>query len=153
MAQKLDTFKGKITSKSSPKEINKTLTELQAYLEKYEEKDAAKVVDELKSGSSKGSHQDKILSKQFIKLYSRRTDTLERIAKSIKRMQEDLIDEQDTSIKKRGIIGKAKSKVIGGLQATKNAISTVKDKAKSGFDMLQGLMSNMLNLKNLLPMI
>lgn len=153
MAQKLDTFKSKITSKSSPKEINKTLTELQAYLEKYEEKDAAKVVDELKSGSSKGSHQDKILSKQFIKLYARRTDTLERIAKSIKRMQEDLIDEQDTSIKKRGIIGKAKSKVIGGLQATKNAISTVKDKAKSGFDMLQGLMSNMLNLKNLLPMI
>ena len=62
MAQKLDTFKGKITSKSSPKEINKTLTELQAYLEKYEEKDAAKVVDELKSGSSKGSHQDIILS-------------------------------------------------------------------------------------------
>ena len=153
MAQKLDTFKGKITSKSPPKEINKTLTDLQAYLEKYEEKDAAKVVDELKSGSSKGSHQDKILSKQFIKLYARRTDTLERIAKSIKRMQEDLIDEQDTSIKKRGIIGKAKSKVIGGLQATKNAISTVKDKAKSGFDMLQGLMSNMLNLKNLLPMI
>lgn len=153
MAQKLDTFKGKITSKSSPKEINKTLTELQAYLEKYEEKDAAKVVDELKSGSSKGSHQDKILSKQFIKLYARRTDTLERIAKSIKRMQEDLIDEQDTSIKKRGIIGKAKSKVIGGLQATKNVISTVKDKAKSGFDMLQGLMSNILNLKNLLPMI
>lgn len=151
--QKLDTFKGKITSKSSPKEINKTLTELQAYLEKYEEKDAAKVVDELKSGSSKGSHQDKILSKQFIKLYARRTDTLERIAKSIKRMQEDLIDEQDTSIKKRGIVGKAKSKLVGGLQATKNAISTVKDKAKSGFDMLQGLMSNMLNLKNLLPMI
>lgn len=153
MAQKLDTFKGKITSKSSPKEINKTLTELQAYLEKYEEKDAAKVVDELKSGSSKGSHQDKILSKQFIKLYSRRTDTLERIAKSIKRMQEDLVDEQDTSIKKRGIVGKAKSKLVGGLQATKNAISTVKDKAKSGFDMLQSLMSNMLNLKNLLPMI
>ena len=153
MAQKLDTFKGKITSKSSPKEINKTLTELQSYLEKYEEKDAAKVVDELKSGSSKGSHQDKILSKQFIKLYARRTDTLERIAKSIKRMQEDLIDEQDTSIKKRGIVGKAKSKLVGGLQATKNAISTVKDKAKSGFDMLQGLMSNMLNLKNLLPMI
>lgn len=153
MAQKLDTFKGKITSKSTPKEINKTLTELQAYLEKYEEKDAAKVVDELKSGSSKGSHQDKILSKQFIKLYARRTDTLERIAKSIKRMQEDLIDEQDTSIKKRGIVGKAKSKLVGGLQATKNAISTVKDKAKSGFDMLQGLMSNMLNLKNLLPMI
>ena len=153
MAQKLDTFKGKITSKSSPKEINKTLTDLQAYLEKYEEKDAAKVVDELKSGSSKGSHQDKILSKQFIKLYARRTDTLERIAKSIKRMQEDLIDEQDTSIKKRGIVGKAKSKVIGGLQATKNAISTVKDKAKSGFDMLQSMMSNMLNLKNLLPMI
>ena len=153
MAQKLDTFKGKITSKSPPKEINKTLTELQAYLEKYEEKDAAKVVDELKSGSSKGSHQDKILSKQFIKLYARRTDTLERIAKSIKRMQEDLIDEQDTSIKKRGIIGKAKSKLVGGLQATKNAISTVKDKAKSGFDMLQSMMSNMLNLKNLLPMI
>lgn len=153
MAQKLDVFKGKITSKSSPKEINKTLTELQAYLEKYEEKDAAKVVDELKSGSSKGSHQDKILSKQFIKLYARRTDTLERIAKSIKRMQEDLIDEQDTSIKKRGIVGKAKSKLVGGLQATKNAITTVKDKAKSGFDMLQGLMSNMLNLKNLLPMI
>lgn len=153
MAQKLDTFKGKITSKSTPKEINKTLTELQAYLEKYEEKDAAKVVDELKSGSSKGSHQDKILSKQFIKLYSKRTDTLERIAKSIKRMQEDLIDEQDTSIKKRGIVGKAKSKLVGGLQATKNAISTVKDKAKSGFDMLQSMMSNMLNLKNLLPMI
>ena len=153
MAQKLDTFKGKITSKSSPKEINKTLTELQAYLEKYEEKDAAKVVDELKSGSSKGSHQDKILSKQFIKLYARRTDTLERIAKSIKRMQEDLIDEQDTSIKKRGIVGTAKSKLVGGLQATKNAISTVKDKAKSGFDMLQSMMSNMLNLKNLLPMI
>lgn len=153
MAQKLDTFKGKITSKSSPKEINKTLTELQAYLEKYEEKDAAKVVDELKSGSSKGSHQDKILSKQFIKLYARRTDTLERIAKSIKRMQEDLIDEQDTSIKKRGIVGKAKSKLVGGLQATKNAISTVKDKAKSGFDMLQSMMSNILNLKNLLPMI
>lgn len=153
MAQKLDTFKGKITSKSSPKEINKTLTDLQAYLEKYEEKDAAKVVDELKSGSSKGSHQDKILSKQFIKLYARRTDTLERIAKSIKRMQEDLIDEQDTSIKKRGIVGKAKSKLVGGLQATKNAISTVKDKAKSGFDMLQSMMSNMLNLKNLLPMI
>lgn len=153
MAQKLDTFKGKITAKSSPKEINKTLTELQAYLEKYEEKDAAKVVDELKSGSSKGSHQDKILSKQFIKLYARRTDTLERIAKSIKRMQEDLIDEQDTSIKKRGIVGKAKSKLVGGLQATKNAISTVKDKAKSGFDMLQSMMSNMLNLKNLLPMI
>lgn len=153
MAQKLDTFKGKITSKSSPKEINKTLTDLQAYLEKYEEKDAAKVVDELKSGSSKGSHQDKILSKQFIKLYARRTDTLERIAKSIKRMQEDLIDEQDTSIKKRGIVGTAKSKLVGGLQATKNAISTVKDKAKSGFDMLQSMMSNMLNLKNLLPMI
>ena len=153
MAQKLDVFKGKITSKSSPKEINKTLTELQAYLEKYEEKDAAKVVDELKSGSSKGSHQDKILSKQFIKLYSKRTDTLERIAKSIKRMQEDLVDEQDTSIKKRGIIGTAKSKVVGGLQATKNAISTAKDKAKSGFDLIGDLMGKFMNLKNLLPMI
>ena len=151
--QKLDTFKGKITSKSSPKEINKTLTELQAYLEKYEEKDAAKVVDELKSGSSKGSHQDKILSKQFIKLYARRTDTLERIAKSIKRMQEDLIDEQDTSIKKRGIVGTAKSKVVGGLQATKNAISSAKDKAKSGFDLIGDLMGKFMNLKNLLPMI
>lgn len=151
--QKLDVFKGKITSKSSPKEINKTLTELQAYLEKYEEKDAAKVIDELKSGSSKGSHQDKILSKQFIKLYSKRTDTLERIAKSIKRMQEDLIDEQDTSIKKRGIVGKAKSKVVGGLQATKNAISTAKDKAKSGFDLIGDLMGKFMNLKNLLPMI
>ena len=153
MAQKLDVFKGKITSKSSPKEINKTLTELQAYLEKYEEKDAAKVVDELKSGSSKGSHQDKILSKQFIKLYSKRTDTLERIAKSIKRMQEDLVDEQDTSIKKRGVIGTAKSKVVGGLQATKNAISTAKDKAKSGFDLIGDLMGKFMNLKNLLPMI
>ena len=153
MAQKLDVFKGKITSKSSPKEINKTLTELQAYLEKYEEKDAAKVVDELKSGSSKGSHQDKILSKQFIKLYSKRTDTLERIAKSIKRMQEDLVDEQDTSIKKRGLIGTAKSKVVGGLQATKNAISTAKDKAKSGFDLIGDLMGKFMNLKNLLPMI
>lgn len=153
MAQKLDVFKGKITSKSSPKEINKTLTELQAYLEKYEEKDAAKVVDELKSGSSKGSHQDKILSKQFIKLYSKRTDTLERIAKSIKRMQEDFVDEQDTSIKKRGVIGTAKSKVVGGLQATKNAISTAKDKAKSGFDLIGDLMGKFMNLKNLLPMI
>ena len=153
MAQKLDVFKGKITSKSSPKEISKTLTELQAYLEKYEEADAAKVVEELKSSSSKGSHQDKILSKQFIKLYSRRTDTLERIAKSIKRMQEDLIDEQDTSIKKRGIVGTAKSKVVGGLKAAKNAISTVADKAKSGFDMIGDLMSNFMNLKNLLPMI
>ena len=153
MARKLDVFKGKITSKSTPKEINKTLTELQAYLEKYEEKDAAKVVDELKSGSSKGSHQDKILSKQFIKLYARRTDTLERIAKSIKRMQEDLVDEQDTSIKKRGIVGTAKSKVVGGLQATKNAISTAKDKAKSGFDLIGDLMGKFMNLKNLLPMI
>ena len=153
MAQKLDVFKGKITSTSTPKEINKTLTELQAYLEKYEEADAAKVVEELKTGNSKGSHQDKLLSKQFIKLYSRRTDTLERIAKSIKRMQEDLVDEQDTSIKKRGIIGTAKSKVVQGLKVTKNAISTVADKAQSGFDMLQGLVSNMLNLKNLLPMI
>nr|DAJ15231.1 MAG TPA: hypothetical protein [Myoviridae sp. ctTS62] len=153
MAQKLDIFKGKITSKSSPKEINKTLTDLQAYLEKYEEKDAAKVVDELKSGSSKGSHQDKILSKQFIKLYSKRTDTLERIAKSIKRMQEDFVDEQDTSIKKRGVIGTAKSKVVGGLQATKNAISTAKDKAKSGFDLIGDLMGKFMNLKNLLPMI
>ena len=153
MAQKLDIFKGKITSKSSPKEISKTLTDLQAYLEKYEEKDAANVIDELKSGNSKGSHQDKLLSKQFIKLYARRTDTLERIAKSIKRMQEDLVDEQDTSIKKRGVIGTAKSKVVGGLQATKNAISTAKDKAKSGFDLIGDLMGKFMNLKNLLPMI
>jgi hypothetical protein len=153
MAQKLDIFKGKITSKSSPKEISKTLTDLQAYLEKYEEKDAAKVIDELKSGNSKGSHQDKLLSKQFIKLYSKRTETLESIAKSIKRMQEDLIDEQDTSIKKRGIVGTAKSKVVGGLQATKRAVSTVADKAKSGFDMIGDLMSKFMNLKNLLPMI
>lgn len=153
MARKLDVFKGKITSKSTPKEIDKTLTDLKAYLEKYEETDAAKVVDELKSGSSKGSHQDKILSKQFIKLYSKRTETLESIAKSIKKMQEDLVDEQDTSIKKRGIVGTAKSKVVGGLKATKNAISTVADKAKSGFDMLGGLMSKLMNLKNLLPMI
>lgn len=153
MARKLDVFKGKITSKSTPKEIDKTLADLKAYLEKYEEKDAAKVVDELKSGSSKGSHQDKILSKQFIKLYSKRTETLENIAKSIKKMQEDLVDEQDTSIKKRGIIGTAKSKVVGGLKATKNAISTVADKAKSGFDMLGGLMSKLMDLKNLLPMI
>ena len=153
MAQKLDVFKGKITSKSSPKEISKTLTDLQAYLEKYEEKDAAKVIDELKSGNSKGSHQDKLLSKQFIKLYSKRTDTLERIAKSIKRMQEDFVDEQDTSIKKRGVIGTAKSKVVGGLQATKNAISTAKDKAKSGFDLIGDLMGKFMNLKNLLPMI
>ncbi len=153
MAQKLDVFKGKITSKSSPKEISKTLTDLQAYLEKYEEKDAAKVIDELKSGNSKGSHQDKLLSKQFIKLYARRTDTLERIAKSIKHMQEDLIDEQDTSIKKRGAVGKVGSKVVDGLKSTKNVISTVADKAKSGFDMIGDLMSKFMNLKNLLPMI
>lgn len=153
MAQKLDVFKGKITSKSTPKEINKTLTDLKAYLEKYEETDAAKVVEELKSGSSKGSHQDKILSKQFIKLYSKRTETLEGIAKSIKRMQEDLVDEQDTSIKKRGVVGAAKSKVVSGLKATENAVSTVADKAKSGFDMLGGLMSKLMDLKNLLPMI
>lgn len=153
MAQKLDAFKGKITSKSTPKEINKTLTDLKAYLEKYEEADAAKVVEELKSGNSKGSHQDKILSKQFIKLYSKRTETLEDIAKSIKRMQEDLVDEQDTSIKKRGVVGTAKSKVVSGLKSTKSAVSTVVDKAKSGFDMLSGLMSKLMDLKNLLPMI
>ena len=153
MAQKLDVFKGKITSKSTPKEIDKTLTDLKAYLEKYEEADAAKVVEELKSGSSKGSHQDKILSKQFIKLYSKRTETLEDIAKSIKRMQEDLVDEQDTSIKKRGVVGTAKSKVVNGLKSSKSAVSTVADKAKSGFDMLGGLMSKLMDLKNLLPMI
>ena len=153
MAQKLDVFKGKITSKSTPKEIDKTLTDLKAYLEKYEEADAAKVVEELKSGNSKGSHQDKILSKQFIKLYSKRTETLEDIAKSIKRMQEDLVDEQDTSIKKRGVVGTAKSKVVSGLKATKSTVSTVADKAKSGFDMLGGLMSKLMDLKNLLPMI
>lgn len=151
MSQKLDTFKGKITAKSTPQEISKTLSSLQEYLEKYEEKDASKVIEQLKTNT--GSHQDKLLSKQFIKLYSKRTEVLKDIAKSVKRMQEDLIDEQDTSIKKRGIIGKAKSKVVGGLRKTKNAISTVADKAKSGLDFIGDIFSKLSDLKSLIPMI
>lgn len=151
MSQKLDTFKGKITAKSTPQEISKTLSSLQEYLERYEEKDASKVIEQLKTNT--GSHQDKLLSKQFIKLYSKRTEVLKDIAKSIKKMQEDLIDEQDTSIKKRGIVGKAKSKVVGGLRKAKHAMSTVADKAKSGMDFIGDIFSKLSDLKSLIPMI
>lgn len=153
MPQKLEEFKGKITSNSSPAEVAKTLSRLQEYLEKYEEHDAAKIVEDLKSNKSSGSHQDKLLTKQFVKLYAKRTEALQDIAKSVKRIQEDFVDEQDTRIKKRSLASRAKSKVVKGLNATKRAITTVKDKAQSGFDFITGMVSKFMSLKNLIPMI
>ena len=148
MAQKLDTFKGKITSKSTPKEITKTLSSLQSYLEKYEEKEASAVIEQLKFNKS-GTHQDKVLSKQFIKLYSKRTEMLESIAKSVSKMQRDMIDEQDTSIKKIGIRKKV-GKVAKGAKSIANKIV---EATKSAGNFISDLFSKLTDLKSLIPWI
>lgn len=157
---KLDQFKGKINFKTdSPQQISKTLGELEAYLKKYEEGDAAKIIEEFKS-NNKGnpSHSEKLLTKQFIKAYSKRTDILENLSKSIKKIQEDLVDEQDTTIKKEKpkkrrlarIAGKAKTAVTAG-------VSKVTNKAKNMFSDILDNFSSLLGgfgaLRGLLPLL
>lgn len=128
--KKLNKFKGKIDFSASPEQISKVLDELKSYLNSYGEDEAADIVEKLKGNSSgsKPSHQEKLQTKEFLKKYEDRNETLRKIAKSIKQIQEDLHDEQDTSYKKRGKVKSAVSKVYHKVTgAAKSVINKAKD--------------------------
>lgn len=112
MKRKLDKFKGAIDFKNdSPDKISKTLDQLKTYLQDYSEDEAAKIVEDFKG--SRKSPTDKALSDKFIKSYNQRTSVLSQIAKTLGKIQEDLIDEQNTQTKagKASWISKAKERI------------------------------------------
>lgn len=97
--KKLDKFKGTIDfKKDSPDKIQKTLTQLKEYLNSYQEDEASKIVEDFAKANSKDS-KEQALNEKFLKAYEQRTSTLIQIRKSIKRIQEDLINEQDSKAK------------------------------------------------------
>lgn len=146
--KKLDTFKGKISAKSSDSHIRKTLNDLQQYLENYEEHDAAEIVKRFRDKSQNPkSHKDQLADKQHTKAYIERTQVLENIYKTIKKIQEDMVDEQDTSIKKRpGFFSRSAAKVKN---VTKAGANKIKD--FNPIDTISNLFSGLMNWKNLLP--
>lgn len=108
-ARKLDKFKGKVDFKNdSPDRIRKTLNQLQDYLNTYNEDEAAAIIQDLKesggagafgAGKGKKTQKERIQDEQFLKAYKERTTVLDKIRKSIGKIQEDLVDEQDTKAK------------------------------------------------------
>lgn len=151
--RKLDTFKGKIdVTKDSKASIDKVLSNLQDYLKNYEETDAAEIVEQLKTVDKNASHQDKLLSQNFLKAYQTRTETLDRIEKSIKKIKEDLIDEQDTKYRP-GFFSRAKNKITKAARKTINVGKSIKEKAEGTWDFISGLFSKLMNLRNLVPML
>lgn len=148
---KLVKFEGTIDLKrDSSTKVSKTLDALKTYLAGFEETDAAKIIESFKGivASKTSSQQDKILSKKFLQEYKSRSKLLEEIASSIKKIQEDLVDEQDTTIhdtktkKSKELISKASVKV-----------KSVFNKAKqfNPLDLAKSLFNGLLELKNLLP--
>lgn len=112
MKRKLDKFKGAIDFKNdAPDKISKTLDELKTYLQDYSEDEAAKIVEDFKG--SRKTPEDKALSDKFLKSYNQRSSILAHIAKVLTKIQEDLIDEQDTKTKagKASWISKVKEKL------------------------------------------
>lgn len=130
MARKLDKFKGKIDFKNDSKDkIQKTLKELSEYLNSYQEDEAAKIVESFQqSGTSPKGHKERIQEEQFLKAYKARTTILGRIDKTLKRIQEDLIDEQANA----GKAGKA-----AWTSKPKPTTTKTKDKATEQLDRLK----------------
>lgn len=154
---KLDQFKGKINfEKDSPSKISSTLSALEDYLKSYEESDAAKIVEEFKSKTGSKSQSEKLLGKKFLAEYTKRTAILATIAKTFKKIREDLIDEQDTSIRQPNS-QPAKSQKVGKLKAgyqwTKGKIQGAAEAGMDFVDKIKGLVSGVMGIRRLLPML
>lgn len=99
MAIKLDKFKGSINfKKDSPDKIKKVLNSLKEYLDSYREDEASQIIEGL-MGNAQTSNE-KALSNQFLKDYQKRTEEIRGISKTLRRIQEDLIDEQGKKAEK-----------------------------------------------------
>lgn len=154
--RKLDQFKGKIDFSQDPKQTIKVLQKLQDYLETYEEPDAKRIVEEFKSlaKAKTGTHQEKLLSKQFITSYNKRTEVLQSISHTLKRIQEDLVDEQDTSIKKKSQGNFSKNGF--GENAKKVRISVaenLKKASQKGVDLFETILGKIGMLRSMLPVL
>lgn len=160
---KLVAFEGKIDfKKDSPAKISSTLANLENYLKTFEENDAAQIVENFKGLASSKNAQDKSFGKKFLKAYEKRTEHLKSLTNYIKKIQEDLVDEQDTTVKKAPV--KKGSFVFKKLKKAKNlAASATKTPMKLGGD-LMGLLgkvgglagkifSGLLNFKSWLPLL
>lgn len=144
-ARKLDKFKGKVDFKNdSPDKIRRVLNELKSYLSSYSEDEAAEIIGNLQEsgggigGSNKKSQKERIQDEQFLKAYKERTTVLDRIRKSLGKIQDDLIDEQDTKIargpnkkwespKVKEVMGKIANAGKEALDMLKNPLQWLKD--------------------------
>lgn len=147
MSQKLDKFKGKITPNSSPKVISGVLSNLEKYLLKYEEQDAASVIKTLAKQPS--THRDKINQQKSVKQYEQRTEVLRDISKTLKKIREDMIDEQDTAYRKRPS-QKSKVKKIGSKASRIAGLTKTPSKVK---DLFSNILSSLLDFKSWIPML
>lgn len=148
-ARKLDKFKGKVDFKNdSPDKIRKTLNQLQEYLDAYNEDEAAAIIKDLKesggagaTGGGKKSQKERIQDEQFLKAYKERNTILDKIRKSIGRIQEDLVDEQKTEAKagsKKWETPKVKEVFQKIANTGKEALDMLKDPLKWLKDLLFG---------------
>lgn len=136
MAVKLNKFTGKIDfKKDSKSKIDKTLASLSDYLNGYAEDEAAKIIEDFTKATDIQTKEEKIQRDNFIHAYKDRTTVLSEISTNIKKMREDLIDEQENKTK----IGKAnwtnKTKELGG--KAKEVSKEAKELAKSPLDWLK----------------
>lgn len=116
--RKLDKFIGRITSKDPRAKIQKTLTDLENYLRQYEENEAAEIVEFFRESGSQGLSEQEINQQKeqrarVEKGFKNHTHTLEKLYKKIAKIQEDLIDEQNTATKagKANWVTKSKEKI------------------------------------------
>lgn len=148
-ARKLDKFKGKLDFKNdSPDKIRKVLNQLQDYLNSYNEDEAAAIIQDLKEsggaakgGAGKKSQKERIQDEQFLKAYKERTTVLDKIRKSIGKIQEDLVDEQKTEAKagsKKWETPKVKEVFQKIANTGKEALDMLKDPLKWLKDLLFG---------------
>ena len=101
---KLDKFKGRIDFKKDSKaKIDRTLKQLSDYLNSYNEDEASKIIDEFVPASGPSDNKEYV---NELKMHSKLMGT---ISYNLKKIREDLIDEQENKLK----LGKAEWKNKG----------------------------------------
>lgn len=138
MATKLDKFTGRIDfAKDSPAKITKTLNELRNYLESYSETDAARILGDLADPNLKNKTQytQKDLNdrERFLDIENAKSRQLKEISDTFKKIQQDLIDEQDAKArdgkrnKTPSLISKGKDGLDDITGKPKEALAVLKD--------------------------
>lgn len=144
MNRKIDKFAGRLNfAKDSQAVISKTLNELETYLNAYGEDDAADIIKNFAESktSQQSSHKERIQQEQFLEAYNQRNTILDKIRKRLSKIHDDMVDEQDTSIKAKG---KPESPKVKNLKVIKEKLAqapkSLMDMLKNPFEWLKSVL-------------